>query len=168
MAQPFPDDTFDVAVMPLVIFFVPDPAKAVAEMVRVVRPGGIVAAYSWDVLGGGFPFGMLHDELTALGNAPPWPPSVEASRMEVAHRLWSEAGHVDIATREITVERTFADFETFWRIARTGPRLAPTIAAMPADLLATLTRRLRAGLRPDAAGRITCSARANAIRGRVA
>ena len=34
--------------MALVIFFVPDPSQAVAEMVRVVVPGGIVAAYAWD------------------------------------------------------------------------------------------------------------------------
>jgi ubiquinone/menaquinone biosynthesis C-methylase UbiE len=40
--------------MALVIFFVPDPAKGVAEMTRVVRPGGLVAAYAWDILGGGF------------------------------------------------------------------------------------------------------------------
>ena len=40
MALPFPDDTFDAAVMPLVIFFVPDPARGVAEMARVVCPGG--------------------------------------------------------------------------------------------------------------------------------
>src|SRR6185369_2343703 len=48
MAQPFPDGTFDVAVMALVIFFVPEPAKGVAEMRRVVAPGGMVAAYAWD------------------------------------------------------------------------------------------------------------------------
>jgi ubiquinone/menaquinone biosynthesis C-methylase UbiE len=35
MALPFPEDRFDAAVMALVIFFVPDPAKGVAEMVRV-------------------------------------------------------------------------------------------------------------------------------------
>ena len=43
MALPFLDDTFDAAVMPLVVFFVPDPSKGVAEMARVVRPGGVVA-----------------------------------------------------------------------------------------------------------------------------
>ena len=42
--------------MPLVIFFVPDPARGVAEMARVVGPGGIVAAYAWDMVGGGFPY----------------------------------------------------------------------------------------------------------------
>ena len=43
MALPFPDDGFDAAIMALVIFFVPEPAKGVAEMARVVRPGGAVA-----------------------------------------------------------------------------------------------------------------------------
>ena len=43
LSLPYEDDTFDVAAMALVIVFVPDPAKAVAEMVRVVRPGGTVA-----------------------------------------------------------------------------------------------------------------------------
>jgi SAM-dependent methyltransferase len=45
MALPFERQRFDAAVMALVIFFVPDPAKGVAEMARVVRPGGLVAAY---------------------------------------------------------------------------------------------------------------------------
>ena len=54
MAPPFDDDAFDAAVMPLVIFFVPDPARGVAEMARVVRAGGIVTAYAWDMPGNGF------------------------------------------------------------------------------------------------------------------
>lgn len=49
MALPFSNNSFDVAVMALVIFFVPDPAKGVAEMMRVVCPGGMVAAYAWDI-----------------------------------------------------------------------------------------------------------------------
>jgi ubiquinone/menaquinone biosynthesis C-methylase UbiE len=54
-ALPFSDERFDAAVMALVIFFVPDPAKGIDEMVRVVRPGGTVAAYVWDMPGGGHP-----------------------------------------------------------------------------------------------------------------
>ena len=53
MALPFSDGRFDAAVMALVIFFVPDPPKGVAEMARVVCPGGTVATYAWDMLGGG-------------------------------------------------------------------------------------------------------------------
>src|SRR5579864_4964879 len=83
MALPFPDDTFDAAVMPLVIFFVPDPAKGVAEMARVVCPGGLVAAYAWDMQGGGFPFAPIQAELRALGVQQPLPPSVDAARMEM-------------------------------------------------------------------------------------
>ena len=45
---PFGDSTYDIAVMALVISFVPDPLKAVTEMARVVRPGGWIATYMWD------------------------------------------------------------------------------------------------------------------------
>ena len=45
--------------MALVITFVPDPAKAVAEMARVVRPGGVVATYMWDMLNGGVPLAPI-------------------------------------------------------------------------------------------------------------
>ena len=65
------------------------------------------------------------------------------------------------------MQRSFEDFETFWRIAQTGPRLAPLVAAMGAGPLQRLTERLRLRLPPDADGRITYGARANAIKGRV-
>src|SRR4051812_48104700 len=87
MAQPFPDDTFDAAVMPLVIFFVPEPAKGVAEMARVVCPGGSVAAYAWDMLAGGFPYSPLHAEMRALGVAVPAPPSPGASHIDAMRDL---------------------------------------------------------------------------------
>ena len=168
MALPWADDTFDAAVQALVIFFVPDAAKSVAEMARVVRRGGSVSAYAWDILGGGFPFAALQDEMAAIASPPPWPPSVEASRMDVLQSLWQEAGLVEVATLAITVQRTFPDFDSFWAIARTGPRLAPTIAAMTADKLDGLRERVRRRLPPDDTGRIKVDARANAIRGTVA
>ena len=46
MALPFDAGRFDAAVMALVIFFVPEPAKGVGEMTRVHSPGGFVAAYA--------------------------------------------------------------------------------------------------------------------------
>ena len=67
LALPFADDEFDAAVMPLVIFFVPDPAKGVAEMARVVCPGGLVSAYAWDMVGRAFPYAALLEELRGLG-----------------------------------------------------------------------------------------------------
>ena len=46
---------FDLATMALALFFVPHPFLGVVEMKRVVRPGGMIAAYVWDVPGGGLP-----------------------------------------------------------------------------------------------------------------
>jgi SAM-dependent methyltransferase len=166
MAQPFPDETFDVAVMPLVIFFVPEPAQGAAEMKRVVCPGGMVAAYAWDMLGGGFPYDALHAEMRAMGVAVPQPPRPDASRMDVMRELWAGAGFEDVQTREIIVQRTFADFDDYWTTVLGGPSVGPTLRAMAAEDIATLKDRIRARHPADAAGRITYKARANAIKGR--
>ena len=168
MALPFPGDTFDVAIMALVIFFVPDPAKGVAEMTRVVRPGGMVAAYAWDILGGGFTLEPIRIELRAMGIMPVDPPTVETSRIEAMRELWTGANLEAVETRQITVDRTFLNFEEFWDITVSGaPSLRPTFAAMsPADI-ELLKTRVSARLPSDAAGRITYASWANAIRGRV-
>ena len=161
------DAAFDAAVMALMIFFVPDPAKAMAEMARVVKPGGSVSAYAWDLMGGGFPYAALQEEMRALGVPLLMPPSAQASRIDALHALWAGAGLVDIETCEIAVQRTYDDFDAFWRVALTGPGLAPRIAALDDADRRHLTERLRARLAPDAEGRITHAARANAIKGRV-
>jgi SAM-dependent methyltransferase len=165
MALPFPAERFDAAVMALVLVFVPEPAKGVAEMVRVVRPGGTVAAYMWDMLGGGFPLDPILDEMRGMGLSPPRPPRLEASRREVMHDLWTGAGIEAVETREITVRRTFADFEDVWRINLKSPSIGATVAGMPSGDLETLKSRVRARLPATADGRITYSARAHAIQG---
>lgn len=168
MALPYPDDSFDAAVMPLVIFFVPDPAKGVTEMARVVGPGGLVTAYAWDMLGGGFPYDALHSEMRAMGVVLPVPPSPGASRMDAMRDLWTGAGLTAVETREISVQRTFDDFDDYWTTVRTGPSVGAKLAAMSSEELAQLAARMRARLPTDAAGRITYGARANAVQGRVA
>ena len=167
MALPYADKSFDAAVMALVIFFVPEPAKGVAEMARVVRPGGIVAAYAWDILGGGFPTELVSAEVRAMGANPPMPPSKEASTIPNMRALWEGAGLEGVATREISVERTFDSFDAFWTTTLLGPALKPTIAALAPDDAEALKQRVRARVNPDAAGRVTLSARANAVKGRV-
>ncbi len=167
MALPYGDDAFDAAVMALVIFFVPEPEKGVAEMARVVRPGGHVSAYAWDVLAGGFPFAVMHDALTAMGMTPVWPPRVDAARLDALRTLWSDAGLVDVRTDVIRVERTFADADAFFDVARTGPRLAAKIASMTPDDVDKLKRLLRERVETAADGRVVCAGVANAIVGRV-
>jgi SAM-dependent methyltransferase len=167
MALPFADGTFDVAVMPLVIFFVADPAQGVAEMARVVCPGGIVTAYAWDLTGGGFPYDALQAEMRALGVAVPTPPSPAASRSDAMQDLWTGAGLGAVETREIAVQRTFADLDDFWTTVSKGPSVGPGLSAMTPDELMLLKTRMRGRLPADSTGRITCRARANAVRGRV-
>jgi SAM-dependent methyltransferase len=167
MALPFSEDRFDAAVMALVIFFVRDPAKGVAELVRVACPGGMVATYAWDMLGGGFPLEPIQAEMRAMGLKPVLPPSSGASRMEALRSLWTDAGLDAIETREITVHRTFSDFDDFWTTGLLAASIRPMIAAMASADVELLKTRVRARLPADAAGRITCAARANAVKGRV-
>jgi ubiquinone/menaquinone biosynthesis C-methylase UbiE len=166
MALPFPADSFDAAVMALVLVFVPDPAKGVEEMVRVVNPGGTVATYMWDMLGGGFPLDPVHVEMRAMGLAPPRPSRMDASTMPALQNLWTGARLEAVETREISVQRTFAHFDEFWKINLEAPSIAPIIAAMASSDAEALKRRVRARLQEDMEGRILCNARAHAIRGR--
>lgn len=168
MALPCPDNSVDVAVMPLVIFFVPDPAKGVAEMVRVVQPGGMVAAYAWDMPGGGFPYFPLQQVLREQGQVLPSPPSPHASRLDVMQSLWQDAGLVGVETCEIMVQRTYADFDDYWTTVQGGPSVRATLAAMAPAQVVALQEALRARLTVAADGSVTCSARANAVKGTVA
>jgi SAM-dependent methyltransferase len=167
MALPFADNSFDAATMALVIFFVPDPAKGLAEMVRTVAPGGTIAAYAWDMDSGGFPFAPMLAELRAFGFVPPVPPSVDASRKDAMHALWTKAGLTDIEVREIAPRRTFTDFDEFWTMSTGTGSIRPALAAMTPGDIERVKEKLRARLPSDADGRISYAARANAIKGRV-
>ena len=167
MVLPFDAGRFDAAVMALVIFFVPEPAKGVAEMARVVRPGGTVAAYAWDMAGGGFPFEPLRAEMRTAGIEPSMPPSADAARPEILRGLWAGAGLEAIEIRQIEVQRTFADFADFWDATTAMGSTRPVLAALPPAELDAFKTRMRARLPTDGQGRITYGARANAIKGRV-
>jgi SAM-dependent methyltransferase len=166
MTLPYADGQFDAAVMALVIFFVPEPARGIAEMVRVIRPGGGVCAYAWDLLGGGFPYFELQDEMARMGHQPLWPPRVEAARIDALRQSWMDAGLVDVETHELVVQRTYADFAAFWAAARKGPGIGPRLAQLPGGGADELKDRLRRRLLPAKDGSITVDGRANAVRGR--
>jgi ubiquinone/menaquinone biosynthesis C-methylase UbiE len=162
---PYSDQSFDAAVMALVIFFVPDPLKAVSEMKRVVRSDGLVATYAWDVTRGGFPYNALWEEMANLGVNSPRPPSSEASRIENMKELWKAANLVDVETKEFVVERCFASFDVFWQIAL-STNAGTHIKNMNEADRAELQGRIAARLPSDGAGRVSYTARANAVMGR--
>ena len=126
-----------------------------------------MAAYAWDVFGGGVPVEPIWVEMRAMGLTPALPPKPEASRIAALRELWTGAGLEEVETREIVVNRTFADFENFWTTNLLGPGTGAAIAAMPSNDAELLKSRVRARLPADPTGRITYSARANAVKGRV-
>jgi len=115
----------------------------------------------WDMLSGGFSLDPIIAEMRAMGLPPTRPPHMEASRLEALTGLWAGAGLQNVETREITVQRTFVNFNELWEAQTKAPSTAPVVAAMVADL----KQRVQARVPADAQGRITYSARANAIKG---
>ena len=168
MELPYADNAFDTATMALVLFFVPEPAQGVAEMARVVKPGGSVSAYAWDMLGGGFPQERIFEALRAMGRTPVGAPRPEASQRDVMERLWRDAGLTDVETRVITVERTFENFEDLWTSVLPGPTLKNAMVDMPEAQVRELEERCRRAFPAASDGRITYPAWANAVKGKAA
>jgi len=167
-ALPFADDSFDAASMALVITFLADPLKAAREMARVVKPGGIVATYMWDIPGGGFPIRPLAAAMKSLGLAEPVRPNVEASRRENMAAFWRDAGLQAVETTVIRIRVSFSDFNDFWESSTipVGPS-GKALAEMSPQTREQLKVQLRKQLPIAADGSITYEAFANAVKGSV-
>ncbi len=165
MALPYADNSVDAAVMALVLFLLPDPSKGVAEMMRVVKPGGEVSAYAWDIRGGGHPQEPVAAEFGPTGKSILVPPNAPVSRMDALRAAWADAGLEQIECRVIKVRRSFADFEEFWAITITTTLLKPVIAALSPEAISALKERVRPRLPPAADGSISYDAWCNAIKG---
>ncbi|MEO6014165.1 MAG: class I SAM-dependent methyltransferase [Devosia sp.] len=164
MDLPIADASVDAAAMALVIFFVPEPAKGVAEMMRIVRPGGSVSAYAWDFLDGGFPWEPVHEELRALGLPPAAPPSAPIARLDNLTRLWQDSGLQQVESRIITIEREFPSFDDFWATAQLAPTMAHALKTLAPTQLDEVRERVRAKLEVRN-GKIVHWGRANAAKG---
>lgn len=117
-ALPFADATFDCALASLVIQFIPDGHRAVREMRRVTRPGGIVAATTWDVRGGFVAWRIIFDTAAMLDpNAADRRAKACARPLvqrEGLARAWTEAGLMDVEVEPLTIRMDFASFNDFW------------------------------------------------------
>jgi hypothetical protein len=105
-------------------------------------------------------------ELSAIGLAPLRPPNYLAAGIDVLEQMWSGCGLVATAARQFTVQRTFADFATYWAFASTANTVAAVLKTMPDSEIDRLKLRVRSRLPTDAAGCIVQTARANAVKGR--
>jgi len=165
---PFADGSFDVAIMALVISFVPDPNKAAAEMARVVRRGGWVATYMWDIPGGGAPTDPIYVSLESMGMTSVRPANPVVSRRDAMVDLWEKAGLESIGTRVIRIPVVYSDFDDFWdsNTVLIGPQ-GKLIAGMSAIEREQLRAELRDRLPSASDGRIVYESFANAVKGRV-
>lgn len=168
LSLPYGDQDFDVAVMALVIGYLPDRLKAMTELRRVVRPGGTIATYVWDGPDTGHPQQPLIDSLKEMG--------IEFSPMDgdedrpigALRALFDKAGLADLATRTIDVEQSFAHFEEFWNAQNAqANRFVQAIRKMSSVELNKFKDILRRRLPTDASSRIAYTARANAVKGLV-
>lgn len=165
-ALPLPDASVDVAVMALVLFFVPDPLQGVREMVRVVKACGTIAAYQWDLAGGGLPLQPILDAVHAEGHKSQPPPSAWAAAPNASEDLWRRTGLVDVQTRQFEVSRTFDSFEDYWSTAYGSPRLRELFASLSKPEVQRICQGARGRIAGAGDGPLVLKARANAVKGR--
>lgn len=166
---PFKDGGFDIAVSGLVLNFVPDPAMAVAEMRRIVRPGGVVAAYVWDYAAG---MQLIRYFWNAALLLDPAALELDEGRRfplcqpEPLRTLFNNAGLASTAVILIEVQTFHKNFDDYWSAFLGGQGPAPSYCmALPENRRAELKDRLKATLPVDSDGAIRLTARAFGVRG---
>ena len=168
-ALPFADDAFDAALSQLVLQFVPEPLAAIAEMRRVTRPGGTIAAAVWNS-GGGMPHQRLFWDTAAMLD-----PAAAALRDHTFNRLMTRRGQLAQAFEQeglaaveesaTTIWMDFTGFEDFWApIAAGEGTLGKYVAGLGGDaaksLKSSLTNAFGTGPREFACTAAICRATA--------
>jgi len=148
-ALSFPDGRFDRALALLVLHFVPETGKAVAEMRRVVRPGGRVAAAVWDHLGG-MPgmrmaldtLAMLDEEAHRLRHHYCFQPMMRPGEMR---DCFLAQGLSNVEETSLLIRMEYENFADYWGpfAAGEGP-LGRYVAALDPTLLARAEEAVRA------------------------
>ena len=166
-ALPFDDRVFDVVVSALVINFIPDHAKAMAEMNRILRPGGTVAAYLWDrdLRHDHSPHAPMENGLRSIGAEVFKPPAAPESTPDGARATLQRAGFTDIEVTTLDVRETFRDFDDYWRVQNLPlAPIAKSIAKLNDDQRTTLRETMRTRMPASPDGSISCASRALAFK----
>jgi ubiquinone/menaquinone biosynthesis C-methylase UbiE len=166
----FPDATFDKCLSLLVVNHIPNTPKAVSEMRRVTKPGGVIATAMWDGSGGNEFNDCMWEVATALVDPKVERPAEKRgsySSPRALSALWTDAGLTSIEVKELTMSCGFESFDEFWNryLEGQGPGGA-YVCALPENRREALRQRLREQVlrgRPD--GAFVLQAKAWAVRG---
>ncbi len=132
---PFDDGTFDVALAQLVVHFMTDPVRGLAEMARVTRPGGTVAACVWDYAGRRSPLDTFWAAARDVSPGVRDETGLAGARPGHLAELLAAAGLPDADSAELTVEVPHPTFEDWWEpyTYGVGPAGAHVRSLSPAD-----------------------------------
>jgi len=162
MSLPFADNQFDVAIMALVIQYIPDPAEAMSEITRVVRPGGTVATYTWAGSLEDHPMQPLTEAIKSIGVSRPGRPGNQIRSLEGLAGLFAASGLDLIDSTPFEIELIYDDFDDYW-----SSQTSDTIQGFDDKEVSRLQAILRESLPTNEVGKIAYRARANAVRGRI-
>jgi SAM-dependent methyltransferase len=163
----------DVIVSALVLNFVPDKEKVLAEMKRVARRGATVAFYVWDYPGGGVEF-MRAFWTAATALDPSARDLTEDKRFPFCTPdrltgLVKKAGLISVACEQIEMPTVFKDFEDYWHPFTLGAGPAPGYCmSLDPDARQRLKQRLHDSLPRGEDGSIPLKTRAWAVKAIVA
>jgi SAM-dependent methyltransferase len=170
-ALKFKDASFDNTLALLVMNFIPDHDKAIAEMRRVTRTQGTVSACVWDYDSGMQMLRFFWDEAVALD------PAVESKderRMKLSRQgqlgdLWRKAGLINVREEPLVIDQAFSSFNDYWEpftkgVGPGGVYVVSLSEGRREQLEARMRKRLL-GDRQD--GPFTLRARAWCVRGEV-
>ena len=147
---PFPDDAFDAALAQLVVHFMSDPGAGVAEMRRVTRRDGVVAACVWDHAGGQGPLSAFWEVATGLDANVEDESSLVGAREGDLADLFASAGLRDVEETALSVSLEHPSFEDWWEPFTFGVGPAGVyVAALDSERRARLREHCREAL-PEA------------------
>ena len=164
---PLEDDSVHFAVSGLILNVVDDLPKALAEMKRVTKPGGVVAAYVWDHAGHMQYLRTFWNAARSLDpEAEAWDKGLRSPhcRPEPLRQAFQDAGLDEVIVRNIDIITSFSSFDDYWAPFLGGQGTAPSYCVgLQEEQREALRQKLEESLPRDPDGEIALVARAWAV-----